>query len=89
MSKLVDEKDMCTRKWIRKKLETKYGKNITFTSDGYRDIISLKDMTEQIINDRWYADRKKDVVEEKYRIIKAAAKLIQAEIREMKFDKSF
>ena len=88
MSKLVDEKDMCTRKWIKKKLEMKYGKSITFSSDGYRDIISLKDMTEQIINDRWYAEKKTDVTEEKYRIIKAAAKLIQTEIREMKFDKS-
>ena len=89
MSELVDEKDMYTRKWLKKKLLQKYGESVSFLSDGYRDIISFKDITNQIINDRWYADRKKDIVEEKYRIIKAAAKLIQAEIREMRFDKSF
>ena len=87
MSTIIgDENDMCSRKWMKKRLEEKYQDNILFSSDGYRDIIILKDMAQCIINEKWYDERKKDVVEEKKRIITAAAKLIKAEIREMSCD---
>ena len=88
MSQLVGENEMLTRRWLKTKLEQKYKKNINFTSDGYRDIVTLSDLTETIINDRWYKERKKDVIEEKYRIVALAARLIKEEIKELKFDKN-
>ena len=87
MISIVDSDHMCSRKYLKKQLLEKYGDHIEFTSDGYRDIVCLKNMAERIINDSWYAERKENATEDKYRIIEAAAKLIRAEIREMKFSK--
>ena len=85
MSTLVEENVMWTRKYLKKKLQEKYGDNICFSSDRYRDIIILKDMACRIINDRWYEERHKNIEEDKKRIIHTAAKLIQAEIRERSY----
>ena len=87
MAGIVDAAHMCSRKYLRTKLVQKYGDHIEFISDGYRDILCFKDMPKRIIDNAWYANRNDDATEDKYRIIKAAAKLIQEEIREMKFAK--
>lgn len=49
---------------------------------GFTDICSF------LINDRWYKDRKKDVVDDSERIVKAAAKLIVSQIRELEVENS-
>ena len=88
MSSLLDQRNMCTRKWLKVKLNQKYKEDIRFLSDGYRDIIVLNVTAEKIINDRWYTERNRDIDEEKIRIIKTAATLIKAELREMSSDPS-
>ena len=89
MSNIIGEEHMCTRKWLQHKLIQTYQENISISLDGYRNIVCLKDMANRIINDKWYAERKKSIVDEKDRIILAAAKLIHADIREMKYNNSF
>ena len=79
-----EEDDMFSVKWIRKKLEEKYEDNITFTSDGYRTVVCLKELAALLINDRWYANRKQNILEESERIVMTAAKLIKAEINKIK-----
>jgi hypothetical protein len=86
MKELHDQmKATCSVKWLRKRLLTKYGVSLSVTSDGYRDYVILKDMAEHIINDKWYADREKNIHDEKQRIVLAAAKLIKDEIREIRY----
>ena len=46
-------------------------------------------MANFIINSKWYAERKEDIIEETERIVTAAAKLIRSEIRETKYSKDF
>ena len=80
---------MWSRRYLQEKLWMKYGDNIDIISEGYRNIVSFKNMSKMIINDKWYADRKATPEEDKERVIIAAAKLVKAEIRQMKYNKEY
>ena len=48
---------------------------------GFNNICSF------LINDKWYNERKKDIANDRERIVMAAAKLTVSQIREMENDK--
>ena len=80
------EEAVYSKKWIKEKLKERYGDNITMTDDRYSTIACLKNVASAIINEKWYANRKDDINEERDRIILTAAKLINQEIRDAKFN---
>ena len=49
----------------------------------------FKDTESEIINDKWYEDRKENLYEEKSHIISAGAKIIKNEVRCAKFNTDF
>ena len=73
---------------IKRKLIERYGDHLFFGElHGRRDIVCLKNMASYIINAKWYAERKENVGEESERIITAAARLIQLEIKDREYSK--
>ena len=56
---------------------------------GHSNTVCFKDTASEIINDKWYGDRKENLFEEKSCIISAAAKLIKNEVRCTKFNTDF
>ena len=56
---------------------------------GSSNTVCLKDTTSEIINEKWYEDRKENLYEEKSRIISAAAKLTKNEVRCTKLNIDF
>jgi hypothetical protein len=61
----------------------RYGDNIFFAEiSGRKNVICFRDMAARIINDKWYCERSENVGDESVRIVAAAAKLVQAQIRE-------
>ena len=49
MRNIVDADHMCSRKYLKQQLLQKYGDHVEFTSDGYRRIVFLKNMSERIV----------------------------------------
>ena len=79
--------EVYTKKHLKRKLIDRYGHHIVFPEVcGRKNVICFKDMCSFILNDKWYSDRDKDVTIESYRIVKSAAKLIAAEIRDLDCD---
>lgn len=50
---------------------------------GRKNVVCFKNMASSIINEKWYADKERNIDDESRRIVVAAAKLIRAQIREM------
>ena len=74
-------------KQLKRKLKDKYKEHIFFAEIcGKKNVICIRDMASRIINNRWYSEREKDFVDESQRIVRAAAKLIKAEIRDAPYD---
>jgi hypothetical protein len=68
---------------LKRKLEEKYCDDIFFSEVcGRKNVICFQNMASRLINEKWYADRSCNVADESIRIVTAAAKLIQAQIRE-------
>lgn len=79
--------DVWSRKWMRTKLKEKYGSLLFFTEvAGKSDVVCFKYDLTNLVNNKWYEDRKSSVDDEAKRIIEQAAKLIQGQIRAKKFD---
>ena len=53
---------------------------------GKRNVVCFRDMASCVINDKWYSDKRTEIVDESLRVVIAAAKLIKAQIREIMFD---
>ena len=49
----------------------------------------FRNMVDFLINETWHAQRKESVAEESLRIVTAAAKIIQAEIRDSKYNMEY
>ena len=65
-----------------KKVKERYGDSIFFgETPGVSNTVCFKDMTSDILNDKWYQDRKVNLEEERIKVIRAATNLIK-----MKFD---
>ena len=91
MIELVGENnDVYPKRWLKTKLQIKYGEHIMFAeASGKPNIVCFKNMTEFIVNDKWFSERKKDSDDEAERIIVTAAKLILNNIRSAKFNCEF
>jgi len=84
---ITGSKDVYTTTSIKRKLEKKYGTDISFNEvSGRCNVVCLSNIAKHIINDLWYENRNKDVESEAERIVKTAAKLILSEIRSQYFD---
>ena len=82
MSELSNGAEIYSKKWLNTKLKEHYGESIYFTDHaGRSSVVSFKDMTSSILSDKWYRDRKEDVVEESKRVLTAAANLLKNETR--------
>ena len=80
-------KEQYSKKRMKKKLQERYGNHIVFGEvAGKHDVICFRDICSFILSEQWYKERKSNVEEEKFRIIKTAAKLIASEIREITYD---
>ena len=88
MIELSDDSAVYSVKWLKQKFHEHYEGSIFFAEvDGCSNVLCFKNiMAEFIVNDKWYAERKKDTKEELERIVTAAAKIIREEIRESEFD---
>jgi len=72
-------------KHLKRKLVERYGDHIVFSHVGGRhNVIGFKDMVSFILSDKWYTDRKQNDGEESVKVVDAAAKLIAAQIRDLK-----
>ena len=91
MIELVGENnDVYPKRWLKTKLQIKYGEHIMLAeASGKPNIVCFKNMTESIVNDKWFSERKKDSDDEAERIIVTAAKLILNNIRSAKFNCEF
>ena len=66
----------------QKKLKERYGDSIFVAEIPDLSItVCFKDMAIDILNDKWYQDRKGNLEEEQIRMINAAANLIKNEIQ--------
>ena len=58
--------DIYSLKRMKQKLEAHYGETIFFTNlPGRSSTVCFKDTASEIINDKWYEDRKENLYEEK------------------------
>ena len=72
---------------FKQKLHEYYEDFIFFAEvEGCGNVLCFKDMASYIINDKWHSERKENIEEEEERIVRAAAKIIRAEIRENIYD---
>jgi len=79
--------DVYTPKRLKQKLHEYYEDFIFFAEvEGCGNVLCFKDMASYIINDKWHSERKENIEEEEERIVRAAAKIIRAEIRENIYD---
>ena len=89
MKELTMSEDVYSRKWLKEKLQEKYGESLFFaTIDGGVDVVCFRDAAKYLINDQWYKNRQEDIEEEAKRIVKQAAKIILGQIRSTNVDTS-
>ena len=82
-----NSKDVYCTGSIKRKLQDKYGEDISFNGARCRrNVVCLSKVAKHIINDMWYKNRRVDPNNEAERIAKTAAKLIVSEIRNKTFD---
>ena len=87
MSELAEGDDVYSIKWLKIKLKERYLQSVYFAEiDGRAYVVCFRDMVSYILNDKWYESRKMNKADDAERIVIAAAKLIMAEIREMRYD---
>ena len=72
---------------MKRKLKAEYGKSIIITEvSGKSGVSCLTGCMNSILTDKWYSDRKQDIVEEENRVIQTAAMLIRRDIRSCAYD---
>lgn len=90
MKELTENDEVYSPKRLKQRLEEKYEKYIVFAEiQGKKNVVCFREMSNYLINSKWYEDRKKDICDEKQRIILTAAKIILAEIRELQFQREY
>ena len=65
MIELVGENnDIYTKRCLKTKLKIKYEEHITMSTEatGKLNVVCFKNMTEFIVNDKWFSERKKDLM---------------------------
>ena len=69
-------------KRLKQKLKEKYGELIFFAEMcGRKDVVCFRSTANNILNDKWYEERKTSVEDEEKRIVETSAKLIKNAIR--------
>ena len=87
---LSSGKEMYTVKRLKQKLHEHYKEFIFFAKvQGRANVVCFRNMTDFLINETWQAQRKENIAEESLRIVTTAAKIIQAEIRDSKYDMEY
>ena len=87
MAEMADGDDVYTVKRMKQKLVERYNESISFSKQGREKIVCLDNAIKAIINNAWYEHRNRDPEEEKFRIVKLAAKIISAEIKALNVNK--
>ncbi|KAG1655293.1 hypothetical protein GQR58_024613 [Nymphon striatum] len=89
MSEIANGEDMYSVKRLKQKLLERYQDYIYFAEIGGRsNVVCFRRMVDYILNETWYEERNQNKEREAEKIILTAAKLIMAEIREIKYDSS-
>ena len=84
---IADSDEVYSEKSIKRKLQEKYGNEITFNElDGRCNVACLSKVSKYLINKIWYKNRMEDDDEESKRIISTAVKILVSELRLTKFD---
>ena len=79
--------EVYTIKRLKQKLLDHYKDVIFFAEvEGRHNVVCFRNMAKHIINEKWYMERKDNVEEETEHVIKTAAQLIQAQIREAEYN---
>jgi hypothetical protein len=70
-------------KHLKRKLEERFGDHIFFAGvNGRKNVVCFKNMAGHIISDKWYCERENSAEDESVRIVRLAARLIKASIRD-------
>ncbi|KAK4873878.1 hypothetical protein RN001_013238 [Aquatica leii] len=81
-SYLGNQHEGYSSKWLKLKLQKRYGDNIVITEKpGQMAVASFKDSAHKILHNSWYTEKKEDKCEERRRIVKTAAEIIREDIR--------
>ncbi|KAG1650221.1 hypothetical protein GQR58_028237 [Nymphon striatum] len=89
MSEIAHGEDVYSVKRLKQKLLKRYQDYIYFAEIGGRsNVVCFRRMVDYILNETWYEERNQNKEREAEKIILTAAKLIMAEIREIKYDSS-
>ena len=82
MDRFLDGKEGYTPKHLKTKLLNHFKDNITITSlSGKESVVSFRDVSHKILQDKWYNEKSKDKIQEKKRIVEMAASIIRDDIR--------
>ena len=59
MIELIGENnDVYTKRWLKTKLKVKFEDHVMFTEASRKSNVCFKNMTEFIVNDKWFSERK-------------------------------
>ena len=86
LKELASGSEVYTIKRLKQRLIDHYKDVIFFAEVGGRhNVVCFRNMANYIINEKWYTNRRDTVEDETERIVKTAARLIQAQIRETEY----
>ena len=90
MKDLSGGKEVYTVKRLKQKLQEHYKEFMFFAEvQGRANVVCFCNMVDFLINETWHAQRKESIAEESLRIVTTAAKIIQAEIRDSKYNMEY
>jgi hypothetical protein len=85
-----NEKDVYGSKSIKNKLKARYGEHMFFAEvRGRKNVLCFRDFVSHVLSDKWYNEREESQEEKTERIVRQAARLIAAQLREMEYDMEF
>ena len=88
MIEISGSDDVYSVKRLKQKLHDRYKDFVFFAEiDGRKNIVCFRNMANFIINEKWYEEKLQNIEDESDRIVLAAARIINAQIREMSYSK--
>jgi hypothetical protein len=79
--------DVWTTTYLQEKLVAKYADEIVVADrNGRKNVVCFQNTARRIINDTWYSQREEKSETESIRIVRTAAKLVKASIREFMYN---
>jgi len=87
MKEISDNSEVYTVKRLKQKLQEHYKEFIFFAEvEGHGNVVCFKNMTQCIINENWYSEKKAKIEDEAEHIVTTTAKIIRAEIRDKEYN---